>query len=80
MTGKANTRRCCGTEFRKDGPSIYPNGFSSALVINQAGVVVVQSFLGGIMLYRDGKLSHVPLSPTHPSHPNGLNSCEVMVG
>ena len=43
-------------------PFDLPDGFSSALVINQAGVAVVQSFLGGIMLYRDGKLSHVSLS------------------
>ena len=60
-------------------PFDLPDGFSSALVINQAGVAVVQSFLGGIMLYRDGKLSHVS-PPRFPSHPNGLNSCGVMVG
>jgi hypothetical protein len=55
-----------------------PDQYSSAVAINDAGVVVVQ---GLHQSYRyDGKLQPLPLAPRYPSHPRAINHCGLIVG
>jgi len=57
-----------------------PTGFSSALLLNDAGGYVLQLFPGGIFLYRDDKPAHLMLAPKVLSNPRSMNACGVIVG
>jgi probable HAF family extracellular repeat protein len=59
---------------------IVPDGdYSSAIAINDAGHVIVQAF-PRILLYKDGKLTPLELSPKFRSQPRDFNNCDVIVG
>ena len=62
--------------------SIAPPGArSTALAINEAGHVLLQSFTpNAVLLRQDGKLTPVHLSPEFASQPLALNNCDVIVG
>ncbi len=62
--------------------SIAPPGArSTALAINEAGHVLLQSFTpNAVFLRQDGKLTPVHLSPEFASQPLALNNCDVVVG
>ncbi len=54
---------------------------STALAINDAGHVLVQSFTpNAVFLRQDAKLTAVHLSPEVASQPLALNDCDVIVG
>jgi uncharacterized membrane protein len=56
-------------------------GASTALAINDAGDVLVQSFSpAGVFLRQHGELSPVELSTEFASQPLALNNCDVVVG
>jgi uncharacterized membrane protein len=57
-----------------------PGGFSSALEINDAGHVVIESFSHGILFYEDGKLTALALSPKHQSQARALSNSDEIVG
>jgi uncharacterized membrane protein len=57
-----------------------PQAFSSALAINDAGHVLIESFSHGILLFDHGKLTPVDLSPKHRSQPRALTNSDVIVG
>ena len=57
-----------------------PNGFSSALALNDTGHILIESFSHGILFYADGKLTPVALSPKLPSQPRALSNSDVIVG
>lgn len=57
------------------------DGFSSALVMNQSGDIVVQLFPDDLMLYHDGAMKRLALSDKRPAaHPRAMNDCKVIVG
>jgi uncharacterized membrane protein len=64
-------------ELRPIGP---PNGYSSALTINDAGHILLESFPHDILFYADGKFTKLDLSPKLPSQPRALNNSDVIVG
>jgi probable HAF family extracellular repeat protein len=66
-----------GGDLRPIGPA---SDFSSALLLNDAGDYLLQSFPGGLVFYHEGKPSHLTLAPKAPSHPRAMNSCPVIVG
>ena len=57
-----------------------PKIFTSALAINDAGDVLIQSFSEGVLLYHQGATQRLTLSTKRPSHPKALNNCGVIVG
>ncbi len=58
-----------------------PNAsYSSALAINDAGHILIESFSQGVLLYQSGQLSRITLSSKLPNHPKALNNCDVIVG
>jgi len=57
-----------------------PGSFSSALAINNAGHVLIESFSQGILFYQDGKLTPLTLSTKFPNHPRGLTDSDVVIG
>jgi probable HAF family extracellular repeat protein len=58
-----------------------PSAFSSAVTINDAGHIVIQEFTRhGVLLYADGKLTPLELSPKFPSRPRAMNGCDAIVG
>ncbi|MGC2110195.1 MAG: hypothetical protein WA655_11810 [Candidatus Korobacteraceae bacterium] len=67
---------------QKDGlQHIAPSGsFSSALLINDAGHVVIEPFSKSILLFEDGKFTKLELSPKYPSRPRAINNANVIVG
>jgi probable HAF family extracellular repeat protein len=63
--------------------SIAPSDtrMSTALAINDAGDVLLQSFMpNAVYLRQNGKLTAVHLSPEFASQPLALNNCNVIVG
>jgi uncharacterized membrane protein len=59
---------------------IGPTGkFSTAVAINASGHAVVQAF-SETLLYADGALTPLALSPRYPSKPLALSDCDVIVG
>ncbi len=56
-----------------------PDHYSSAIAINSAGHVVIQTF-PNTFLYAAGSLIPLKLSPKFPSHPHAINDCDVIVG
>ena len=56
------------------------NTFSSALLINDNGHVLLESFGKGLWLYEDGKLTQITLSPKYPSRPRYLGKDDVILG
>lgn len=58
-----------------------PGTFSSAVTINDAGHIVIQEFTRhGVLLYADGKLAPLDLSPKFPSRPRAMSQCDAIVG
>jgi probable HAF family extracellular repeat protein len=58
-----------------------PGTFSSAVLINDSGQVVIQEFTRhGIFLYAESKLAPLELSPKFPSRPRAMNNCDAIVG
>lgn len=53
--------------------------YSSALAVNDRGHVIVQAF-PRLLLYQDGALAPLALSPKFPSQPRDFNRCDVIVG
>jgi len=59
---------------------IGPAGrYSSAVAINDRGHVVIQAF-PDVYLYDGSRLKRLNLAPKHPSNPQALSNCEVIVG
>ncbi len=56
-----------------------PARYSSAIVVNDHGHVVVQAF-SEVFLYAGGNLAPLELSPQYPSQPHAMNNCDVIVG
>lgn len=56
-----------------------PDRYSSAIVVNDHGHVVVQA-VSEVFLYGDGSLARLELSPRYPSQPHAMNNCDVIVG
>jgi len=54
--------------------------YSSALLLNDAGDVVIQLFSGGVWLRKEGKLTRLELSTQSPNHPRDINNCGAVVG
>lgn len=57
-----------------------PNAYSSALAINDAGHILLESFPRDFLLYTDGKFTKLALSPKQPSQPRALSTSDVIVG
>jgi probable HAF family extracellular repeat protein len=60
------------------GPS---DGFSSAVAINAAGTIVIQSFSDrGIWLFKHGSLDRLSILSSRQAYPRAINECGVIVG
>ena len=53
--------------------------FSSALAINDADAIVVQTF-PGIVVYRNGQKERPEFSTRYPGQPNAINNCGALAG
>jgi uncharacterized membrane protein len=54
-------------------------GFSAAVVANERGEIVIQTF-PGTLLYANGHATRVTLAPRYPSYAQAINDCSVIVG
>ncbi len=57
-----------------------PDVYSSALLVNNAGDIVLQEFARGVWLRKDGRLTQLGLSARSPSNPKAINKCGAIVG
>lgn len=65
-----------GAGLERIGP---PDGYSSALALNDLGHVLIDTF-SAVQLYHSGQLVTLELAHKLPSHPHALNNCDVIVG
>ena len=64
--------------LRRIGPD---DAFSSALVINNGGQILLQVYPDDLAIYHDGEMKRLALSDKRPAaHPHAMNGCEVIVG
>ncbi len=65
-----------GAAAERIGP---PDAYSSAIAINGAGHILIQSF-SSVQLYDGERMASVQLAPKLPNHPHAMNDCDEIVG